>query len=187
MAEQGDRRGARGCGLLASLYARGEGVVKDEARAAELLGSACRGGEAFSCTELAHCYQAGKGVRQDSHEAARYLRLACDGGHAWGCRDLATSYAGGNGVPRDEATARAMAARAITLGERDCEGGSGAAPYDCSGVAAMYHLGQLVPRDMARARRFYKKACDGGVAHACQWIGENAPSPGQPGTQARPD
>ena len=68
------------------MYATGDGVTRDVARAATLFQRACDGGEARGCYALAVSYNTGVGVTQDLARAATLFRQACDGGYAAGCR-----------------------------------------------------------------------------------------------------
>ena len=65
---------------LGSLYANGEGVGLDHARAAELMRGAAEQGVPQAQTVLAFLYGHGYGVAQDDAEARRWYRAAAEGG-----------------------------------------------------------------------------------------------------------
>lgn len=65
---------------LGSLYANGEGVELDHARAAELMHGAADQGVPQAQTVLAFLYGHGYGVAQDDAEARRWYRTAAEGG-----------------------------------------------------------------------------------------------------------
>jgi TPR repeat protein len=78
---------ADGCYDLGVMYATGEGVGKDAARAAALYDQACTGGEAlFGCHNLGSLYDHGEGVPKDSVLAKRYFGKACDMGRTESCQ-----------------------------------------------------------------------------------------------------
>jgi TPR repeat protein len=78
-----------GCGALAGVYFKGDGVVPDKARAASLLLKACDAGHGPSCSNLGLMYERGDGVAKDHTTAVSYLRRACAAGLARACDWLA--------------------------------------------------------------------------------------------------
>jgi len=82
------QRWAAGCGGLAGVYFRGEGVPPDKTRAAELLATACAGGHGSSCSNLGLMYERGDGVTEDHGRAIGYLKHACAAGLARACSQL---------------------------------------------------------------------------------------------------
>lgn len=72
---------------------KGDGVKRDDSKAAHYFRLACDLGAGDGCARLAHLYEAGKGVRKDREEAARLYRLACDSGGAGACEGEAASEA----------------------------------------------------------------------------------------------
>jgi uncharacterized protein len=96
-----------GCGKRAALSnynlglkcEKGDGMPKDEARAAALFKLACDGGEMRGCSALGEVYEDGNGVVKDEARAAALLKQACDGGEMGGCKGLGEMYANGTEVP----------------------------------------------------------------------------------------
>ena len=54
-----------GCGGLGAMYEYGNGVEKNEQKAAELYKKACDGGEMLGCANLGSMYTNGNGVEKD--------------------------------------------------------------------------------------------------------------------------
>ena len=76
------------CNLLGIMYATGDGVTQDLARAVTLLQQACDGDVMQSCSRLGVMYANGAGVPQDFGRAVALLQQACDAGEAQGCSQL---------------------------------------------------------------------------------------------------
>ncbi len=66
------------CWDLGKMYANGEGVTQDYARAASLYQQACDGGMATVCNNLGVMYLRGEGVTQDYTRAVSFFQKACD-------------------------------------------------------------------------------------------------------------
>jgi TPR repeat protein len=150
-----------GCNNLGSLYESGDGVDKDEARAAGLYEKACAAGEVLGCYNLGSLYQEGRGVRKDERHAADLYEKACDAGNPAACYKLGTLYREGVGVGLDES-------HAATLYEKACAGGE---PKGCIGLGLLYEDGLGVEQDGSRAAALYEKACEGGAAMGCANLG----------------
>jgi Sel1 repeat len=67
---------AQGCFNLGLMYANGEGVTQDKARAAQLFQQACDGGDVDGCRDLGLMYHRGDGVPQDKAKATRLFQRA---------------------------------------------------------------------------------------------------------------
>jgi TPR repeat protein len=104
------------CAVLAWRIERGEGIVRDDARAVRLYERACELDEAPSCVTAARMHAAGVGVPPNRARQLELLALACALGDALACELPARAFANGSGVPRD-------APRAAELRERACAGG----------------------------------------------------------------
>ena len=57
---------------------------------------------------------------------------------------------------------------ALALLEKGC---NAADTFGCFNLGAIYEEGDPVPKDTARAAGYYRRACDGGDAEACQRLG----------------
>ena len=73
------------CYNLGVMYANGEGVRQNYAKAAELWKKACDMKDGFACNNLGGLYNDGLGVRQNLSTAKQYYGRACDFGNQTGC------------------------------------------------------------------------------------------------------
>jgi TPR repeat protein len=90
---------------LGNLYAFGQGVTQDYARAAIWYREAAQQGNADAQFALGDLYEDGNGVPQDYSQAATWYRKAADQGDVVAQLDLGVLYEHGHGVPRDYAEA----------------------------------------------------------------------------------
>ena len=97
-AERGDPRAQY---LLGVRYATGDGVVEDDATAAQWIRKAADQGLADAQFNLGLMYADGNGVPQDSATAVSWLRKAAEQGDARAESNLGLMYANGTGVAAD--------------------------------------------------------------------------------------
>lgn len=181
---------ATACTSLGHIYLSGEGTSKDEGRAAQLFRSGCDGGDGYGCSSLGFAYQRGKGVDADPKRALELFEKACAASEPE-CSRLADALVAGILAP-------ANFARAASLYDQECQREDG---YSCNALATAYGNGMGVPRDGAKATALRaracglghkvaceerlpseqelrallegsKRACDGGMAIACSFVGE---------------
>ena len=76
-----DKNIASGCFNLAFFYEEGEGVARDDAKAAQLYDKACYLGSASACNNLSIRYRQGCGVKKDVKKANELAKKACDAGN----------------------------------------------------------------------------------------------------------
>lgn len=194
-SEQCERGHVQSCAVLGALYARGEGVPKDVARAATFLERSCDGGEPLACVNLGVLHERGEAGAKDAVRAAAFYKRACGLGDGKGCFDLALLLEPGavgadleravdayrQGCDLGEGAAcvnlglLAEAGRATKLTdappalfERACEGGSG---EGCFNLARLLDKGPT--RDAARAHVAFERGCDLGLAQACLFAGQH--------------
>jgi uncharacterized protein len=86
---------------LGAMYARGQGVARDDAEAANWYRRAAEQGFAYAQYNLGFMYDVGQGIPQDSAEALNWYRLAADQGNAAAQNNLGTMYQSGQGMPPD--------------------------------------------------------------------------------------
>ncbi len=86
---------------LASFYASGKGVAKDEALALKWLRKAADLGDLSAIKSLGEMYEQGVGVPKDTKEAFRLFRKAAEQDDPWGISMLACAYRDGTGVDID--------------------------------------------------------------------------------------
>jgi hypothetical protein len=172
------------------VYALGDGVPRDDARAENLFRSGCGRGDATSCARLGSCYlrrgpdqpgydfgiaQAatdcrstaaacewlGKVPTRVAKQAFGALVDTCDAEVPAACGALARAIAAGR-VPR--ATAKVVLGRI----RASCDEGK---PLWCRRLAYWHEHGLSVAKDAVKARTFYRKACDAGDGRACTDLG----------------
>jgi TPR repeat protein len=129
--ESGD---AMGCGDLATAYADGKGVPRDERAAVDLYERAC-GGMPFFCVFAGEMFEDGKGTPVDYARAAQLYSQACASHEPLdesGCLHLGRMYLAGLGFEPDRA-------RAIELFREAC------ARNGVIGCDDLRELGEPVP------------------------------------------
>lgn len=132
-------------------YHNGQGVHKDDRRAAVWFGLAAAQGVAAAQEELGELYYAGQGVPQDYAEAAVWDRKAAEQGDADAQYNLGVLYYTGKGVPQDYTKAAEWYRRAAERGDADAQ----------NSLGALYAQGQGVPQDYAKAYFWFDLAAAG--------------------------
>ena len=87
------------------MYAKGEGVLKDDAEAVRWFRLAAEQGDASAQFNLGVMYAKGEGVLKDDAEAVRWYRLAAEQGDASAQFNLGVMHADGRGVLKDSVLA----------------------------------------------------------------------------------
>lgn len=113
LAEQG---AAQAQYYLSGLYARGEGVGKDQATALKWLTKAAGGGYAAAQFNLANQYFQGAGIAQDFGKARHWWQLAADQNLSKAAFNLGSLYYQGKGVDKDMAEALRWYRKAADIG-----------------------------------------------------------------------
>ena len=111
------------------------------------------GGFLIRLNELAALLSDGEDVPADPLQAGAAFQRSCDLGHAPGCSNLSSFVSW-----------RRRTAAALHSG---CNAGNGTA---CTDLALMYRQGDGVSRDDNRSRELLRRACDLGVADACDKV-----------------
>jgi hypothetical protein len=117
-AKECDAGSADRCRRLAATYALGQGVDRDEARAAALYVKACEMKDPAACVFAGQMNEYARGVPKDETAAARFYERACDQGWAGGCYNYAIMLEHGRGVPVDLDKAGALYQMACTAGAK---------------------------------------------------------------------
>lgn len=141
------------CHQLADMYATGDGVGRDLARAASLYERVCEAGEADVCNTLGEIYERGAVIGVGATRVEELFARACDGGSLFGCVNL--------GVVAAES---GNAERAVGLFERACAGG---AAVGCHRLAAALEKGEGTTRNVPRAVALYDQACEAEHVDSC--------------------
>jgi TPR repeat protein len=147
---------------LASLYARGIGVDKDQGKAVKWCRKAAEQGLARAQCLLGLYYASGEGIKKrDKLESARWLRRAADQGLAEGQYNLGLCYASGDGVDRNPAEAAAWFRKAADQALPEAE----------SELGNCYLEGTGVPTDIPEGLKWTRRAAEQGFAAAQNTLG----------------
>jgi TPR repeat protein len=160
-ADQCRRGNPSSCTTLGTLYASGQGVQLEPARAIPLYEKGCDGGNWAGCFDLGLAFQRGLGVPQNIGMAKTSFKRACDGGNARGCTNLGFIYETGKGAIQDFT-------QAMAFYRRGCDAGN---PLGCTDVGLIYANGKGVATDLALSATFLKRGCEGGDPHGCSNLG----------------
>jgi hypothetical protein len=158
-----DAGSAISCVNLGYMYENGQGVAKDDSRAAALYSEGCDAGNALGCVNLGILYKSGKGVAKDDSHAAALFTKGCDAGNARGCTNLGYMYENGQSVGKDDS-------RAATLYSEGCDAGNA---LGCVNLGYMYEKGKGVTKDDSHAVALYSEGCDAGNARGCSNLGNH--------------
>src|SRR5262245_22937281 len=103
------RRGRQtSCIEIGAMFARGERVPKDPARAVRFFSWACEHGDLDGCARAGGAALVGFGGPKDPQLGAALLERACRGGDGFGCAILGEMYWDGDGVAADPARALSL-------------------------------------------------------------------------------
>jgi uncharacterized protein len=131
--------------ILGFMYARGEGIQRDDAAAFRWFTLAAEAGRAEAQFELGRMYREGLGVTADGKTALLWFRRAAEQGKTDACNSVAELYLGSSGIPADQTAALAWFFRAA-------ERGSAQAMYN---IGLHYAEGQGVDRDEIEAFKWF--------------------------------
>jgi len=101
---------------LGVLYAKGQGVVRNDREAAKWFFKAAEQGDSAAQTNLGIFYAKGQGVPQDDREAAKWFHKAAEQGDADGQFNLGIMYDVGRGVAQNSVIAYAWYVLALENG-----------------------------------------------------------------------
>jgi hypothetical protein len=143
---------------LAAMYATGDGVARDPAKAVEWYRQAADKGDATAENNLAIFYEAGEFVPRDMAEAARLYRKAAEQGAAIAQYNLAVLCRIGLGVPKDGEQAASWSKKAAMQGQGNAQ----------ALLGSMYSRGEGVPRDEVLAYAWFNLAAAQGLEPAAK-------------------
>ncbi len=155
---QGD---ARACTNLGVMFEKGQGVYRDDVKAAELYARGCEGDDTLGCTYLGFMYQGGRGVLRSPVKAFELFGRGCEDSYAVGCTHLGLLYEAGEGVAMDHRRA----------GRFYAQGCAGHHAPGCRRLGLLYERGLGVTTDAMQAAELYRLACEGQDAPACTFLG----------------
>jgi len=150
-AKQGDAYGQNALGIM---YSEGDGVPRDEAKAAQWFTKSAEQGYVSAQHNLAWRHANGVGVPEDKTKAVEWYTKAAEQGDADSLQSLAQMYANGEGVPEDKT-------KAVELYTNAAEQGSAKAQFI---LGMMYGTGKGVTRDNAKGVEWLTRAAEQGDA-----------------------
>ena len=103
---------AEECYNIGLQYYKGEGVVKNQTRSAQLFTKACETGYASGCFNAGYQYANGHGVAKDLTLASKFYAKSCEGNNAAGCLNAGVQFENGQGVDKDLARAAQLYVKA---------------------------------------------------------------------------
>ena len=183
---------------LASMYARGQAVARDDAQAVFWWRKAAEQGHADAQYNLARMLLNGMGAAQDDIMAAQWVRRAAEQGHAGAEAGLGNLYLIGRGMPQDDTLALQWFGKAAAQGNADAQNtlglfhafGRGTSRDDAAAVewfrkaaeqghataqdnlGLMYQQGRALPKDEAQALQWFRSAAEQGHADAQFRVGQ---------------
>ncbi|MCA9670413.1 MAG: SEL1-like repeat protein [Myxococcales bacterium] len=157
------------CAWLATLYQQGQGVAKDQKKAAKLFEDACEKHDRSACASLGYAYLRGVGVDANKKTARELFAKACVTWEVSGCAALGLRYERGEGGDKDLEKARA----AYALGCKEHDGVS------CNNLGVLYAMGSGVGKDEDKAKKLYTKGCKLKVGTSCWQLGLRARKEGK--------
>jgi TPR repeat protein len=152
-AENGDAEAQLNLGLM---YADGEGVLQDFAKAFEWFQRAAAQGNAEAQEGLAIMYADGYGVQKDYGKAFEWRQRAAAQGNAVAQEGLGGMYANGQGVLKNEARAFEYYQKAAEQGHAEAQ----------NYLECYYEVGSGTLKDEAKAFEWYQKAAERGNPYA---------------------
>lgn len=131
---------------LGAAYFTGQGVNRDEKRAAYWYEKAANAGDPAAQLEIGTFYQTGVGVQRDPVQAVRWFQRSAAGGLVSAKVNLGAAYLLGNGVRKDPVLAEQLFREAYAKkdGHAACNLGD------------MYYYGMAVQRDESAAEHWYE-------------------------------
>lgn len=147
---------------LAISFETGNGVTKDEAKAAQLYRKASDLGNDQAMLNLGAMYVRGRGVTRDYAEAMALFRRAADLGNAQAMTNIGVMYGDGQGVAKSDTESLDWLQKAARLGN------SNALTY----LALRYDDGKGVAQDQAKAAQLYREASNLGNRQAMLNLGK---------------
>ncbi len=146
---------------MASCYADGTCVLKDEKEAVSWYRKAAEQGHQKAQYCLSLCYANGMGVVQDEEKAAVWYRKATEQEHQETQYRLGVRYEDGIVVPEDEKEAAVWYRKAAEQGHQEAQ-------YY---LAVRYEEGRGIPKDEEEAVSWYRKAAEQGHREAQYHLG----------------
>lgn len=142
---------------IGEMYAKGDGILKDAAKAMEWYQKAAAQGNAEAQKTIGMFYRDGFGITKNADKALDWFQKAAAQGNVNAQISLGVMYTIGEGVPKDAAKAFEWFQKAAVQGDVDAQ----------KALGLMYANGSIgAPKDAAKAVEWYQKAATQGNADA---------------------
>lgn len=153
LAEQGNADAQFHVGLI---YAKGQGIPKDDKQAVDWFGKAAEQGHREAQTKLGYMYATGKGVAQSYISAIDWCYKAAKQGDVTAQYNLGLMYEQGQGVAQDNSLAISWYSMAAAQGDARSQ-------YN---LGVIYTNGTGVAKDDKQAAVLFRKAAKQGLTEA---------------------
>jgi TPR repeat protein len=141
---------------LGEIYATGDGVPENTAKAAEWYQKSAAQGDASAQFKLGVMYRVGEGVPENAARAAELFEKAATQGNVYAQYNLGVMYDTGDGVPMEPAKAMEWLQKAAAQGDAKAQ----------NKVGIMYSSGDGVPMDPGKAMEWFQKSAMQGYSNA---------------------
>lgn len=150
---------------LGNLYRMGTGVEANPNKAFEFYTKGAAEKDAQSMLNLGNCYYYGMGVEKDVQTAVRWWKEAAEAGNAYALSQMGDCYYHGIGVEKD-------ISKAIEYYTPAANKNVSSAQY---ALGILYYTGNGVNQDQTYAKLLMRKAADGGLREAQDFLDRNFP------------
>lgn len=156
---------------LARAYERGDGVARDEQKAAEWYRKAAEAGNAVAQNRLGEMYRSGEGVKENKQAAVEWYHKSARHGNADAMCNLGAAYYNGDGADTDDSLSyawftlakRAGCERAAEAVERaESQLRPSAITQGIKRIAEMYDRGEFLPENQVEAAAWWLRAAERG-------------------------
>ena len=151
------------CNALGNFYRLGTGVKADPNKAFEWYRKGAKGNDDQAMLNLGNCYFYGMGITKDEKTALKWWKDAAEAGNAYALSQMGDCYYYGIGVEKDLAKAVENYTQAVNKN----------VPSAQYSLGIMYYTGNGVQQDQTYAKLLMRKASDGGMKEAQDFLDKN--------------
>lgn len=170
-AERGDKDAQFGMSVR---YSQGNGVLKDETKAAYWARKAAEQGQTAAMLDMGTRLWSGRGVTKNPSDAVQWFQKCAtkceDGRRPEAYYFIGIAYRTGVGVPKNDQLSTAAFAKGVTILKKLVDSGN-ATPFGYGALGQFYWEGDGVPKDIDHALILYNKAADLGSTDAMKFLG----------------
>ncbi len=149
---------------LGALYAKGQGVAKDDGQALVWFRNAAAGGDAEGMANVGTAYAAGDGVAKSDPDALTWYQNSANAGNGDGMLGLARMYLVGEGVTQDISVGSYWADKARAAGNIEDS-------KMMEEAGELYQQGLIVPQSDPEAAAWYREAAEAGNEEGMYHLG----------------